>query len=436
MLGALAERVLAESAPADLDLRVADALNGAFAGLAAREGGMLLERLPPDDAAGRAALAAALIRLSETDDIHLGGCITPGSVVIPVALALSAETRGADSDRFGSAVAAGYAAGLRLGTAIGGARAMEAGVWPTFLTAPLMAATTAAVLRGCDAAGLANAMALALVGRSGRLGRPVGNDTARWIAFGRAVGSGIEAEADAASGFVADTGLVSEAWLAAQSAPHLVDAGALLRPDGPGIDDTGYKPFATARQGATAVAALQALLTEEGLDPATIDHVLVEVPTGSHALVSRPLAASDRLSTLSSAAYQLAAAALAPDLLYDAARLDAPDARILAFAGRVETRAAADLDADWPRSWPGRVSVAVGGRTLRREVNRLATDAGAEGAEAAVRLKFDRMAGCRPGGLRLERGSCATGAGRAALWAAFRSHCDDGRKEFDGHAHR
>ena len=39
-------------------------------------------------------------------------------------------------------------------------------------------------------------------------------------------------------------------------------------------------------------------------------------------------------------------------------------------------------------------------------------------------------------GLRLERGSCATGAGRAALWAAFRSHCDDGRKEFDGHAHR
>ena len=436
MLAGLAEAVLAQAAPpADLELRIADALNAAFAGLATQEGDMLVGRIAPSDAAGRATLAAALARLSETDDIHLGSCITPGSVVVPVALALAQDRRDVDAELFGRAVAAGYGAGLRLGTAIGGARAMEAGVWPTFVAAPLMAATTAAVLRGCDAAGLANAMALALAGRSGRLGKPVGNDTARWIAFGRAVGSGIEAAADAAAGFVADPGIVSEAWLAAQSAPHLVDAGALSRRDGPGIEDTGWKPFATARQGAAAVAAFRQLLDEEEIDPAQIDRVLVEVPTASHPLVSRPLVASDRLSTLSSAAYQLAVAALAPDLLYDVARRAVPDARLLALARRIDAKAAADLDADWPRSWAGRVSVDIGGRTLQRQVTRLASDAGSDEAEAAVRRKFDRMSGYRPEGLRLEAGCCADSAGRAAIWQMFVELCERRRKELDGHAY-
>ncbi|MEX0405757.1 MmgE/PrpD family protein [Aquibium sp. LZ166] len=436
MLKGLAEAVLTQAeAPVEIDLRVADALNAAFAGAATEEGDLLLRRIDARNPKGQATLAAALARLSETDDIHLGSCITPGAVVIPVALALSHGSGADGSERFGQAIAAGYAAGLRLGTAIGGARSMEAGVWPTFLAAPLMAATTAAVLRGCDAEGLANTMALALAGRSGRLGKPVGNATARWLAFGRAVERGIEAAADAAAGFAADPGLVSEAWLAAQSAPHLVDAGAPAGRNGFGIADTGYKPFATARQGAAAVAAFHLLLDEESIDPARIGHVLVEVPTASHSLVSRPLVPSDRLSTLSSAAYQLAAAALAPDLLFDVARRAAPEARVLAFAERVEAKAAVDLDADWPRSWSGRVSVDIGGRTLRRQVTRLATDSGSDGAEAAVRMKFDRMAGYRPEGLRLEAGGCSDAAGRAALWQAFVSLCETRRKELDGHAH-
>ncbi len=436
MLTSLAKAVLMEAAPpAELDLRVADAINAAFAGLAAREGDMLIRRIDLHDPHGQASLAAALARLSETDDIHLGSCITPGSVVVPVALALSNAMGGEASERFDRAVAAGYAAGLRLGTAVGGARAMEVGVWPTFLAAPLMAATTAAVLRGCDVDGLANAMALALAGRSGRLGRPIGNRTARWIGFGRAVASGMDAEADAAAGFVADPGIVSEAWLAAQSAPHLVDAGALTRREGPGIAGTGWKPFATARQGAAAVAAFRQLLDEEAIDPAQISRVLVEVPTASLPLVSRPLVSCDRLSTLSSAAYQLAAAALDPDLLFDVARKGTPDVRILAFADRVEARAAVDLDADWPRSWSGRVSVEVGGRTLKRDVTRLASDAGSDEAETTVRQKFGRMSQYRPEGLRLETGCCADPAGRAAIWQMFVSQCETRRKELDGHAY-
>lgn len=426
MLKAFAQTVLsAATASAEVDLRFADVVNGAFAGLRSREGRFLLNRLGPG-MHGDAPLVAALVRLAETDDIHLASCITPGSVVIPVALAAAGS---AEHDRFGQAVAAGYAAGLRLGMAIGGARAMEAGVWPTMVAAPLMAATTASVMRGADAERLANAMAIALSGRSGRIGRPTGAQTSRWLSFARAVAAGVEAEADAAAGLQGDMDLVSPAWLAAQSAAHLVDPDALLAPNGPGIADTGYKPFATARQGATAIAAFRQLLEEEQLEAGRIDHVLVEVPSANHALVSRPLNPADRLSTLSSAAFQLAAAAIEPDLLFDAARLGAPDARILDLAQRIEARAAADLDENWPRLWAGRVTVQAAGRTVRREVSSLDTDAGGPVAEAAVREKFARMAIHRPAQMDLHPGCCDDPAGRAAIWHDLLATCETLRKE-------
>src|SRR6059058_6606008 len=84
---------------------------------------------------------------------------SPGSVVIPVALAF-AGNRGEDD--FHGAISAGYAAGMRLGMGIGGARALAGGVWPTLLAAPLMAAVTASCLSFHDPDRLAHAMALAI----------------------------------------------------------------------------------------------------------------------------------------------------------------------------------------------------------------------------------------------------------------------------------
>ncbi|MEO3387610.1 MmgE/PrpD family protein [Mesorhizobium sp. CAU 1741] len=426
MLKAMAQKVMSETVTSgEIDLRVADIFNAAFAGIASQEGRFLLNRL---DAGrhGDAPLVAALVRLAETDDIHLASCITPGSVVIPVALAASAA---GDGTRFDRAVATGYAAGIRLGLAIGGARAMEVGVWPTMVAAPVMAAATAAVMRGGDAAHMANAMAIALAGRGGRIGRPVGSSTARWLNFARAVAAGVEAEADAAAGLAGDVDIVSPAWLSAQSNAGMIAPDVLVADHGPGIADTGYKPFATARQGAAAIAAFRQLLDEEGFGADQIDHLLVEVPSASHAMVSRPLNPADRLSTLSSLGYQLALAALSPDRLFDAARLDAAAENVLSFARRVDVRPAPDLDDIWPELWAGRFTVQVAGRSLRREIKRMDTDAGSPAAEAAVREKFARMSSYRPALVDLSPGSCSDPDGRAAIWSDLLALCATRRKE-------
>ena len=111
ILQSWAEHLLnARSSPDVIDLHVKDTLAAFLAGVRTKEGQALSELYGRRaDPAELAAAAAAIARLSECDDIHLASCVTPGSVVIPVALAL-AGNRGEDD--FNRAVAAGYAAGL------------------------------------------------------------------------------------------------------------------------------------------------------------------------------------------------------------------------------------------------------------------------------------------------------------------------------------
>src|ERR1700704_2030201 len=126
----------AHHAPDVIDLHVKDTVAAFFAGVRTKEGQALGELFGRRvDISERVAAAASIARLSECDDIHLPSCVTPGAVVVPVALALGG---GRSEDDFNRAVAAGYAAGLCLGMAIGGAKALARGVWPTLLAAPLM----------------------------------------------------------------------------------------------------------------------------------------------------------------------------------------------------------------------------------------------------------------------------------------------------------
>src|SRR5205823_8194668 len=69
-------------------LRITDALAAFLVGLNTDEGKMLarLHGAHPDAFADVPAVAA-ITRLSECDDIELASCVTPGSIVIPVALA-------------------------------------------------------------------------------------------------------------------------------------------------------------------------------------------------------------------------------------------------------------------------------------------------------------------------------------------------------------
>jgi len=341
MLRSWAEQLLQETAPADvIDRHVTDIVTAFHVGLKTKEG----QALAAFFGAEKIAAAAAIARLSECDDIHLASCVTPGAVVIPVALALGAQ-------EFHRAVAAGYAAGLRLGAAIGGAKALAAGVWPSLLAAPLMAAVTASCINGQNAGQLAHAMALALAGANGRPGRPIGAPSGRWFLFGEAVLRGLRASAAAGHGFRGDLELL-----------HQIDSAAPAA----SISDVGFKPFPIARQGANAVAAFRHLLAK-GLDPHRIKAVEVHVPGINVALLNRPLAEDDRLSRLSNIGFQLACAGLAPELLYDAERATR-DAALLQFARLVTVKPAGDLEAHLPGRWAARVVVNTDSEQLEETV--------------------------------------------------------------------
>src|SRR6266446_4973195 len=214
ILRSWAEALSNAAGPADIiDLHVQDALAAFHAGIATRDG-QALARLYRGSLPEHAAAVAAIARASECDDIHLSSCVTPGAAVIPVALAFAKNRTDAGVQH---AIAAGYAAGLNLGVAIGGAKALASGVWPTLLAAPLMAAVTASRLLGHDSERLAHAMALALARASGRIGRPTGTPSDRWFAFAEAVARGIRAAEAAGHGLPGDPALFSGEWLAREA---------------------------------------------------------------------------------------------------------------------------------------------------------------------------------------------------------------------------
>jgi len=373
-----------------VDLHVADTAVAFFASCAAPESHLLARFLcggasPAAGPAAEAGAIAAVARRSECDDIHVASCITPGSIVVPVALAMG--TMGGD-DRFDRAVTAGYATGLRLGSALGGAEAFGSGIWPTYFAAPLMAAATASVCLGLDAQQTASALALAAGGTAGRPGRPTGYPSGRWLAIGEAVVRGCRSALAAAEGFRGDLGLVSPQWLVAAAGPGHVRPDALGSADG--IEAVGLKPFVAARQTINAVVAFQAILNR-GIAPETIQSIEIRVPPINAAMVARAASADDRLSTIANMHVQIAAAALRPDLLYDIERLGQPAADLSAFGSRISIVPDSALEAYLPGVWAARVCVVAGGRRFDETCTAVPGDPGRGDAGAVVRGKLARM---------------------------------------------
>jgi 2-methylcitrate dehydratase PrpD len=384
-----AERLLhAPGSPDVIDLHMKDVVAAFLTGLRTNDGRAIAGRHNQiSDRIEQVAAAAAIARLSECDDIDLASCVTPGSVVIPVALAFAGTS---DASDFNRAVAAGYAAGLRLGAAIGGARALPRGVWPTLFTAPVMAAVTASVLARSDSERLAHAIALSLAGADGRIGDPA----KRWMLLAGAVLRGLRAADAAAHGARGDLNVL----------PEGIDLEAA--PD-PSIATVGFKPFPIARQGANAVVAFQRLLSK-GIEPNRIDAVEVLVPAINVALLNRPVSQTDRLSRLCNMGLQLAAAAFAPDLLYDPERAIPTDSVLLEFVGRVSVSGASDLEADWPDRWPARVVIRTGGERLEETVIRAPFDHDAPELSQLLTDKWRRLLPPQDARLLFEQ--------RATLW--------------------
>lgn len=290
------------------------------------------------------ALVAAT-RATEVDDIAISACVTPGSVVVPVALVCAAES-GLPLSAVLDSIVDGYQAMIAMAEAIDGAHVVYRGVWPTLACAPAGAVVTAGRLMGMTPTALNRALIQATITNSARPEAGV----SRWQLLGNAAAHSVgacranETRAD-------DSGFL-KAWANAQEfdyVPGRISAAA------EGIRRVDTKPFPTARQGLAAICAFRQLVARFPLQQD--DAILVNVPKIYAAMIGGTQLPTNRIQSLLQVSYQIALAALAPERLYDVGRENLPTGSQFAeFLGRMSVEASAELDVLYPNNWAGGVS--------------------------------------------------------------------------------
>lgn len=144
-----------------------------------------------------ALLNATASHTAEFDDIYRDGGYHPGSPTISAALAV-AQAEGASADAFHRAVIAGYEVGCRIAMALQPSHYRD---WHITATVGTMGAAVAtALLKGCDATGIAYAIAIASSFAGGHQENLQGDGLTKPLHCGHAAEAGVLAGLAAAAG--------------------------------------------------------------------------------------------------------------------------------------------------------------------------------------------------------------------------------------------
>jgi 2-methylcitrate dehydratase PrpD len=350
-------RDLENMPPARLDrlkLHVVDAVGVRLAGSHTDEGSAIarLSASMTGGLAGAVLAGCAQTRCTEVDDIHLASCTTPGSVVVPTALALAAEGDLRSVGDVCAAALAGFESLIRYGVAIDGPAAIGKGVWPTHAAAALGSAAVACRAYGLSVDRTAGAMATALAMGAGTPVSAMLPSSSRWLTLGLAAVNGVTAARAAREDLVAAADGVA-------LGPRFTNGlGRRFL-----FDDIGVKPYPTARQGLAAIEAARELADTERIDRSGIDEIVVYLPEPQRAIVDRPALPAARFASIVSVQYQIALALIAPDRLLDVRRTPPfVDDRVRGLMSKIRVRRARDLDRHYPRAWPARVGIRANGR--------------------------------------------------------------------------
>jgi 2-methylcitrate dehydratase PrpD len=390
-LGAfVANHIPNEPACADARLHAADAIGAWIAATATKEGKLLLGfRQPGASLPDRVAINCALARLSEVDDIHLGSMVTPGAIVVPAALTIAAALPDLDKDELAAAIIAGYEAMIRLGSAIDGPSVLYRGIWPTYFAAPFGVAATAARLMRLSTEQTANALSLALITASPGTGHHAATTTARWLAAGYAASRGLQAALAAGAGFTSDLKIADGEFL--KNAYGVTPNADLIANgwDKPALSETSFKPWCAARQTMAATQALKELLAE-GITMDSIVRIGVAVLPPHLKMIDHGVTMGDRFSFLTSVQYQMAVAAIAPDMALSLSQPPGPTSPdLLFFMERIKVRAEESLlTAGYPQAWPAHVTVTTRAKRHDRGVIHVPGDPARPLGEDGLKAKF------------------------------------------------
>lgn len=351
-----------------LELHLLDTLGAVLAGARTKDG-KAIARLAAGGGNDAAILTrTATARATEMDDIHLASCTTPGSVIVPAALAL----RSASARTFLAAVAVGYEVLVRVGLAIEGPKVLASGIWPTLFAAPLGAAAVSARALGLDLEATAGAFSTALALSTGTSIRPRAEPTSRWMTLGAAAGNGVLAARAAAEGILGAPELLEShghriSGVTVSGDLLLQDLGRRFR-----FREVGLKPYPVARQALAAVEACLMLSGEHPVDGDDVEEIVIAIPAAQKRLIDRPQrpgAPQSRMESIVNVRYLAALAILAPEKLRDLVRsppFTTPEIRQL--ASRVQVAEAPELEQYYPQRWPARVEMRKTGERLVREV--------------------------------------------------------------------
>jgi 2-methylcitrate dehydratase PrpD len=289
----------------------------------------------------------------ELDDIHAAAHLHPGSLCVPVALALAEWRQTPDGRALLTAIVAGYEAGLRVGLAATGSHFMRGYHFQGTCGVFAAAATAAHVLKlsaeqtrhafgiaGSQAAGLMAAQEGAMVKR---------------MHCGRAAQSGVYAALLAARGFTGIPnvleapygGFLSAYTDTCQPQQLTADLGRHWR-----ILEMGYKPYASAASTHTAIHALATVMKESALRADDIAQINLHCSTMAHRHCAWPYTPQGVTSAQMSLFYTLAAMAHDGEVLTDQfgeARLSDPALLEFMQRIRIDVDSAYDVGGDATR---------------------------------------------------------------------------------------
>jgi 2-methylcitrate dehydratase PrpD len=300
----------------------------------------------------------AATRCTEIDDVHLDSCTTPGSVIVPTALSMVSAGYLTNSHDFMIAVTLGYEILIRMGVAIHGPEVLYRGGWPTYLTAALGSATVAARALKLNSQHTASALATALTLSTGIAGRVKTDVSSRWLTLGVAAQNGVIAAFSAQEGFSGDDAVLDKHFgrvysLSVSQEELITDTGQRFY-----VDQTGIKPYPTARQALAAIEAFRELKTTHQINPASIKEIIVLVPRQFLAIIDHPHVPKNRRESIISVQYQIALAAFSPNGLFDVKREHvANDDRIMTLMEKIHVKPSKELEQYYPSVWPARVEI-------------------------------------------------------------------------------
>lgn len=313
-------------------------------------------------------LSCISTRMTETDDIHLPSCTTPGSIIVPAAL-LSAYYAGESARHMFEGILAGYDVMTRLGAAVKGSDIVYRGIWPTYLCGALCAATIGAKIFGLNKDQIKHALAISLTMSTGLSGKIMTGLTSRWLTLGCAVQNGLFASLAAEKGFAGDHTILDGPFTSVYGLD--MDTSVLL--DGLGdkfrIEEMSMKPFCTARQALSPTEAFRWLLDAQQIDPESIEEIQVIVPQQYSQMIDRPEIPEARLPSIVSVQYQMALTAYYEEGLYDLHRKKLKDNdKIQNFIKKVRVTTSPEYTFLYPRKWAGKITLKTTGKTYEHEV--------------------------------------------------------------------